>query len=231
MTWPAAAGRKQTVTERGWFAPPFTACRFAVEAQVELRMGRDLPLALQPYGADNAVRDLQVAGDPTLGTGSTIRQGQAAIRKLIPDSDMKWGWMTPAELLDAVKNHGATVGFGVDCAKWPRYLRVFVGFAYTGGHYVCVDGVDDTGTEVVVDLNDPMDGPTKHRPNRVAQPRRRSWTDVLKGVSLVGGLMRVTLGYENESWWKAQLVLAEADLAAAETAVADLEAKLASVPQ
>src|SRR5512146_1242123 len=118
MSWAPAPGRRQTVTERGYYAPPFTACRFAVEAQIEIRMGRDLPLNLK--APPNAVRDLQLAGDPTPGTGSTIAQGKAAIAALIPDSDMKWGWMTPDELLDAVKNHGATVGFGVDCGKWPR---------------------------------------------------------------------------------------------------------------
>ena len=53
-------GRKETVSQRGWFVDNgpdgkrhFTACRFAVIAQLAIRMGYDLPLARAPEGLEH----------------------------------------------------------------------------------------------------------------------------------------------------------------------------------
>jgi hypothetical protein len=210
MTYPIVTGRKQTVTERGWFAPPFTACRFAVLAQIAVRMGYDVPLARQPEGVDNFVRDLQIAGDNTPQNGSTMRQGQKAVAALLPDAPYFFGTMTDAEVMDAV-NRGATVGFAVDCGKLPRYLKQYVGYAYNGGHYVAVDGVDGN----MVDYSDPM-----YRPAREAKPRRVNWADISPAVLRnSAGALIVSLGYQDEALLQQQLDKAQERLTTAQADV------------
>lgn len=217
MTYPVGTqGRKQTVSERGWFAPPFTGCRFAVIAQIALRMGYELPLARQPEGVENAVRDLQLAGDNTPGNGSTMAQGQKAIRALLPGSDFLFGTLTDEEFHEAVAK-GATVGFAVNFAKMPRYLKNFTGYGYNGGHYMAVDGSDGDS----VDLSDPM-----YRPAREAKPRRVPFADFKNAILRNGaGEMLVTMGYENVAVLRKKQRQIAAQIADVDSQIIRLEAQ------
>lgn len=226
MTYPVEQGHKQTITERGWFAPPFTACRFAVHAQQAIRAGYDVPLARTPNGADNIVRILQLAGDNTPGNGSTMRQGQKAVREVFgDDAPFLFGTLDDAELFDAVRK-GATVGFAVRCGRLPRYLKNFVGYGYTGGHYMAIDAVYDDGT---VDLSDPM-----YRPARQAKPRRVPWSDLQAAIvrDNVGHAI-VSLAFEDAAYLleqqtelTAKIAQAQADLAAFTAQAAQIQARL-----
>jgi hypothetical protein len=214
MTLPAgvtlAAGRKQTVTERGWFAPPFTGCRFAVIAQICLRMGYDVPLERSPDGAPNFVYDLQQAGDNTPGDGSTMRQGQKAMRALLPNAPILFGTLTDTEFADAV-GKGATVGFAVNCAKLPAYLKNYVGSGYVGGHYMAIDGVNLDGT---VDLSDPM-----YRPAKQAKPRTVPWDDISPAIERdAQGAIIVTMGYADTASLAEQIAAGEEHIAALQAA-------------
>jgi hypothetical protein len=210
-------GIKQTVTERGWFAPPFTACRFAVIAQIALRMGYQVPLTRQPKNADNFVRDLQLAGDNTPHNGSTMRQGQKAVRALLPGAPFLFGTMSDAEMFAAVQK-GATVGFAVDCSKLPRYLKNFVGYGYKGDHYMAIDGTDG----VNVDLSDPM-----YRPAGQAKPRSVPFGDIEDAVLRdKAGDMIVTLGYQDAAYLGQELAEAQTALIQAQAAVIAAQAKV-----
>lgn len=197
-------GRKQTITERGWYAPPYTACRFAVIAQIAVRMGYELPLERYPEGVENAVYDLQLAGDRTPHNGSTMAQGQKAIRALLPGAPFFFGVLSDTEMFEAV-GRGATVGFAADCGNLPRYLKNFIGQGYDGGHYLAIDGVYEDGT---VDLSDPM-----YRPARAAKPRRIPWVDIKDAILRnAAGAIYVTFGYADEAYLLKQRDAANAQL-------------------
>jgi hypothetical protein len=216
MTYPVGPGHKQTVSERGWFTEDtgMTACRFAILTQIAIRTGYSVPLARQPKGADNFVYDLQLAGDNTPHNGSTMRQGQKGVAALLPGAPISFGTMTDAEMFEAVKR-GATVGFAVNCGKLPRYLRNFVGYSYTKGHYVAVDGVDGN----MVDLSDPM-----YRPARDAKPRRVDWADLSPAVLRDRqGALIVSLGYQDEAYLQQQLVKAQERLTDAHVLTIDAQ--------
>jgi hypothetical protein len=216
-------GVKQTVTERGYFAPPFTACRFAVIAQILLRMGYQVPLERKP-GADNFVLDLQLAGDNTPKNGSSMRQGQKAVAALLPDAPVLFGTITDTEMFDAV-GHGATVGFAVNMGKMPRELKNFCGYGFNGGHYMAVDAAYGGVDGFDVDLNDPM-----YRPAKNAQPRRVAWNDIKDAIVRDGaGNLIVTLGFQDAAWLRSQLAIVEAHLTEENAVVVDLEASADSL--
>lgn len=223
MTLPIVPGKRIVGSERGWFAPPFTACRFAEIAKQARAQGYDVPLARQPEGVDNFVRDLQIAGDNTPGNGSTMRQGQKAIRALLPDARFQFGTISDAELFDFV-TRGATVSFAVDCGKLPRYLKRFVGYGFNGGHYMGVDGVYGSLESFDIDLSDAM-----YRPAREAKPRRVPWDHVRSAVLRSGGGdIFVTMSWVNSAFLEAQLAAAQVALASAEVVLVEAETVVAA---
>lgn len=189
-------GRKLPVSQRGWFTKAadgtqhFTACMFAGLAQIlervgyRMPLGRDIPLPGQP---DNFVHTLQKAGDPTPLTGSSMRQSQTALRKLLPDAPVLFGTMSETELFEALAK-GATVRIIVDCSKLPRERKRWVGQGFMGGHAVTVDGISGS----VVDWTDPM-----YRPAKAIKAEPVEWSTVSSAVKRNANGIVVTLGYEN----------------------------------
>ena len=212
-----------TVSERGWFAPPLTACRFAVETEIAEWMGyTSLPLARRPKGADNFVRDMQLAGDSTPQNGSTLRQGQKAIRVLMPDAPFLFGALSDAELLAAVAK-GAKVGFAVDCSKLAPALKRFVGRSYNGGHYMCFG---PSG------LSDAM-----FKPARLAHPQNISYDSFRDAIVRdAAGDVIVVLGFKDAAYLRTQLASLSSQIAAqqdriaiAGRALADMQAAAAQL--
>lgn len=209
MTLPAGVtrgpGRRLPVSQRGYFTVfpdgvHFTACRFASLAQCLERGGYVLPLDRKPPAAgapDNFVHQLQLAGDNTPKNGSTMRQAQKALRVLFPDPAdapaVLFGTMAEVELFEALRK-GASVGVGMDCSKWPLYLKRWVGRKYDGGHYVTFDDVRPSSAvagTVEVQLTDPMFAPARN-----IRPRWVPWSDVSPAASRLNGEVRVTVMYE-----------------------------------
>ncbi|HET7128963.1 MAG TPA: hypothetical protein VFJ93_07805 [Gaiellaceae bacterium] len=184
-------------------------------------MGFDVPTARWPKGTPNIVQILQAAGDNTPGDGSTMRQGQKAVRIVFPGADFLFGRLSDDEFHDAVRN-GATIGFSVDCGKLPRYLKNFVGQGYDGGHYMSVDGAYDDGSD---DLFDPM-----YRPSKEAKPRRVNFGDFAKAIARDRhGDIIVTMGYENVAVLRQQQSNLTAQQSGLQTSVSQLEQRLADV--
>lgn len=192
-------GRRLSVSQRGYFtrfpdgSTHFVACRFAGAAQVCERVGYELPLSRKkpaPGEPDNFVHTLQLAGDPTPKTGSTLGMLRKALLALLPDAPISMGWMSDAEIFEALRN-GATISIGADCGKWPVWLKRYVGRAYNGGHIIAFDDVrGDPGAEEVA-LTDPM-----HAPAKLIKPRWVRWADVAPSLSRTPKGIVVTIGYE-----------------------------------
>lgn len=208
MTLPAGVTRGQgerlAVSQKGYFCKfsdgsiHHTACRFASLAQSLARRGlkgslsRKRPASGQP---DNFVHQLQVAGDNTPKTGSTIKQAQKALRVLFPDKaddpGIKFGTMTETEFFAALQQ-GATVGIGFDCSKLPPAQKRWVGQKYMGGHFLTFDDVRGLGTaEIEVAVTDPM-----YTPAKAIKSTWQPWSDFSPAASRLNGELRVTVGYQ-----------------------------------
>jgi hypothetical protein len=204
-----------TVSERGWFAPPFTGCRFAVEAEIAAFVGyTGLPLMRRPKGVDNFVLALQQAGDKTPWNGSTLAQGQKALRVLLPDAPILFGTLSDDEIVAAVAKN-AKVGFAVRMSKMPHDLRRFCGYGYNGGHYMAFG---PSG------LSDPM-----FKPAGQAHPLDVDYDEFKGAIERdAHGNPIVVVGFFNAAYYRQQLATAEAAKAPLDAQIADLTAKIAA---
>lgn len=197
-------GRRLPVSQRGWFtrlpdgSVHFTACMFAGLSQILERRGFRLPLGRAkpaPGEPDNFVHQLQLAGDPTPQNGSTIRQSQAALRKLFGDTPtgISFGTMSDAEV-QAELAKGATIRISIDCSKLPRRLRRWVGYGYTGRHAIALDDVKlDEEDAVQVALTDPM-----WKPAREIRSTWAWWTELAPAIVRTAKGIVVTIGYQGD---------------------------------
>lgn len=243
MTLPAGvtlgAGKRVPVSQRGYFCFihnewHYTACMFAGEAQLNIREGFDVPLgrtAPPPGEPDNWVHQLQLAGDPTPLTGSTMRQSQVALRKLLPTSTIKFGTMSDAEILTELGN-GASIRMSFDCSKLPRPLKRRVGYGYMGRHAMVVDDVRGTAADTEGSLTDHM-----WKPAKAIRAIWVKWSDIAPAiVRAPNGEAYVAIAYESAAYTTepdplpppvetdaAKVARLEQELATARSTIATLE--------
>jgi hypothetical protein len=185
------SGGLQFITQRGYFAPPFTSCMFASLATVLEFMGLDLPVPRRESKTppENFVLTLHKASGAPLVRGTTTRESQKALRALFPyGTGVHFGLASDAALLKLLEVNAARVM--VSCGKLPRPLRRWIGYGYEGGHAVALGGVQ--GTKVF--YMDPM--------GRPATGYRGEWVelaDISEALFRSGGKVIAAWGKKGEA--------------------------------
>lgn len=185
-------GRKEFVTQRGYFAPPYVSCMFAALGSILIWMGYEIPLhrdaAYVP--PDNFVWTLHKRSGAPLDSGSSVSHTKTAMSRLLPDAPMYYGGATSAEIITLLTN-GAAVRVTARCGNLPLYLRKWVG-DYTGGHAFCIIGTRMNAGVREVFWMDPMGKPWLYQGQWIP------WSDVSSDLDVNGnGKIIVTYAYKD----------------------------------
>jgi hypothetical protein len=170
------------ISQRGWWDDiwGFKSCMFASLCQVLDHAGLDIP-------ADLVFR-LHLASGAALGKGTSMVHSQVALRRLMPEAPVMFGWMLPDELLDALRQ-GAAIRIIVSAPLLPDRLKPWMR-TYKGQHAVTLRGINDVGQVYWID---PMGKPVADYVGRWAR-----WLDILPAIPRnAKGQLAVTLAFKD----------------------------------
>jgi hypothetical protein len=162
---------------------PFTNCMFASLCTTLSYMGYDVPRSFI-----GALREAsEVPPNKATSTGHTKK----AMRKLLPDADLRFGGMSDDELRKRLGSREISVRVMVRNQDLPQELRQFTG-SFEGGHAIALGPARGSAAGGKVHWLDPMGRPSSYDGVDVGYGR---FEDAL--MRTPSGLVRVTYGRRN----------------------------------
>ena len=199
----ASTGQKLFVTQRGYFAPPFSSCMFAALCSILTWMGYRLPLARAKADTppDNFVLTLHEASGAGLDESTSIRHTRRALNELLPGAGVMSGTLGNEDFIEELAR-GAAIRVMARLSDLPRHLQQHAGSS-NKGHAFCIigtrvcngaDGGRHQGHHDVREVfwMDPMG-----RPSQGYKGEWVVWGDVRSVLKRRSGEIIVTLGHRD----------------------------------
>lgn len=155
----ADEGRRQFVTQRGYWAPPFTSCMFAALAMLLEWSGYRVPVArrLANTPPENFVKRLHLASGRPLTTGSTIADTRTSLKALLPGTPIQFGTLSDQEFINELEN-GAAIRVSANLLDMPADLTNWSGRGNSNHAYAVIGTRVENGVRQIYWL-DPMGRP------------------------------------------------------------------------